>query len=145
MGSLLSARRLLLPEAKLSNRPDGRARALDGWGLHGGSLKAKLLAFPILCNLALASVGPAPPPMKVPGDLSVGELPTTGPPGKEPLGKERRVRREIMQPYIQPSPPPIKTPLPKGRVAPHSSQPGRGTDGFEIPALATKECIYGYK
>ena len=90
---------------------------MDGLGLHGGPLKVKLLVLLLLCNVALALVGAATLPMKVPGDLSVGELPTTGPPGKEPLGKEIRFRREIMRPYIQPLPPPIKIPLPKGRIA----------------------------
>ena len=85
---------------QLSNQPDGRAQAVDGLGLHGSPLKVKLLVLLLLCNLALALVKAAPLPMKVPGDLSVGELPTTGPPGKEPLGKEIRFRREIMQPYI---------------------------------------------
>ena len=102
----------------------------------------KLLGLLLLCNLALALVRAAPLPVKAPGDLSVGELPTTGPLGKEPLGKERRFARKSCS---QPLPPPIKTPLPKGRTAPYISQPRRGTNGFEIPTLATKECIYGYK
>ena len=134
-----------MPEAKLSNQPDGRAQAADGSGLQGGPLTVKLLVLLLLCNVALALVRSAPLPMKVPGDLLVGELPTTGPLGKEPLGKERRFCREIRRPYIQILPPPIKTPLPKGRIAPYISQPRRGINGFEIPNPATKECIYGYK
>ena len=84
-----------VPEAKLSNQPDGRAQAVDGSGLHGGPPKVKLLVLLLLCNLALALVGAAPLPMKVPEEFSVGELPMTGSPGMEPSGKERRVRREI--------------------------------------------------
>ena len=51
-------------------------------GTVGHPPTAKLLIFPLLCNLAL---------IKVPGELSVGELPSTGPLGKEPLGKENKV------------------------------------------------------
>ena len=89
-----------MPKAKLSNQPDGRAQAVDGSGLHGGPSKVKLLVPLLLCNLALALVRAAPLPVKVPGDLSVGELPTTSPLGKEQLGKEVRVCRKIMWPYI---------------------------------------------
>ena len=80
-----------MPEAELSNQPDGRARAVDGSGLQGSPPTVKLLVLPLLCNLAL---------IKVPGELSVGELPSTGPLGKEPLGKEIRFRKEIVRPYI---------------------------------------------
>ena len=120
--------------------PDGGRIGTAWW-----SPDRKLLVLLLLCNLALAFVRAAPLPMKVPGDLSVGGLPTTGPPGKEPLGKEIRFLREIMWPYIQPLPPPIQTPLPKGRIAPYISQPRRGTNGFEIPTPATTERSYGYK
>ena len=71
-----------MPEAKLSNQPDGRARVVDGSGLQGGQPTVKLLVLPLLCNLAL---------IKVPGELSVGELTSTGPLGKELLGKENKV------------------------------------------------------
>ena len=80
-----------MPEAELSNQPDGRAWAVDRSGLQGGAPTVKLLVLPILCNLAL---------IKVPGGLSVGELPSTDPLGKEPLGKEIRFRKEIVWPYI---------------------------------------------
>ena len=80
-----------VPEAKLSNQPDGRAQAVDGSGLHGGPPKVKLLVLLLLCNLALALVRAAPLPMKVPGDLSVGELPTTGPPRKRTIGERNKI------------------------------------------------------
>ena len=68
-----------MPEAELSNQPDGRARVVDGSGLPGGPETEKLLVLPLVCNLAL---------IKVPGELSVGESPSTDPLGKEPLGKK---------------------------------------------------------
>ena len=67
-------------EATLSSQLDGRALAVDGSGLQGGSPTVKLLVLPLLCNLAL---------IKVPGELSVGELPSAGPLGKEPLGERK--------------------------------------------------------
>ena len=45
-----------MPEAKLSNQPDGRARVVDGSGLHGGPPTVKLLVLLLLCNLALIKV-----------------------------------------------------------------------------------------
>ena len=89
-----------MPEAELSNQPDGRAWVVDGSGPQGGPPTVKLLILLLFCNVALALVRAAPLPMKVAGDLSVGELPTTSPLGKEPLGKEVRVCRKIMWPYI---------------------------------------------
>ena len=89
-------------------------RVVDGSGLQGSPPTVKLLVLPLLCNLAL---------IKLPGEFSVGELTLTGPLGKEPLGKEIRFHKEIVQPYIKPLPPLIKTPLPKGRIASYISQP----------------------
>ena len=71
-----------MPEAALSNQPDGRAQVVDASGLQGSPTTVKLLVLPLLCSLAL---------IKVPGELSVEELPLTGPRGKEPLGKENKV------------------------------------------------------
>ena len=71
--------------------------------------------------------------MKVPEEFSVGELPMTGSPGMEPSGKEIRVRREIMQTYIQPLPPPMKTPLPKGRIESNVSQPRKEQMDLKAP------------
>ena len=79
-----------VPEAKLSNQPDGRAQAVDGSGLHGGPPKVKLLVLLLLCNLALALVRAAPLPMKVPGDLSVG-IAHDRPPGRRTTGERHKI------------------------------------------------------
>ena len=65
----------ILPEAKLSNQPDGRAQAVDGSGLHGGPSKVKLLVLLLLCNLASALVRAAPLPMKYLGIGRLGSCP----------------------------------------------------------------------
>ena len=53
---------------------------MDGLVTAGRPPTGKLLVLPLLGNLAL----------KLPGVLSVGELPLTGPLGKEPVGKKIR-------------------------------------------------------
>ena len=69
----------ILPEAELSNQPDGRVQEVDGSGLQGSPPTVKLLVLLLLCNLAL---------IKVPGELSVGELPWTAPWEKNYWGKK---------------------------------------------------------
>ena len=82
----LSCRKLSYPTS-LKAGPGG----VDGLGLQGGPPTVKLLVLLLLCNLAL---------IKVAGELSVGELPSTGPLRKEPLGKEIRFHKEIVWPCI---------------------------------------------
>ena len=89
-----------MPAAKLSNQPDGRAQTVDGSGLQGGPLTVKLLVLLLLCNLALALVRAAPLPIKVPGGIVCWRIAHDRPQGKEPLGKERKFCKKIMQPYI---------------------------------------------
>ena len=81
MGQLPLPGRSFLLEAEQAHQPDGRARAVDGSGLQGGPQSVKLLVLPLLGNSAL----------KLPGVLSVGELPSTGPLGKEPSGERNKV------------------------------------------------------
>ena len=78
----------------------------------------KLLGLPLLGNLAL---------IKVPGVLSVGELPSTGPPGKRTIRKEKKAPQEIVRPYIWPLPSPMETPLLIGRIASYICQQRRPT------------------
>ena len=72
-------------EAELS-QPDGKAQAVEGLVTARRPPTVKLLVLPLVGNLAL---------IKVLGVLSVGELPSAGPLGKEPLGKKIRLGEKL--------------------------------------------------
>ena len=98
----------------------------------------KLLLLLLLGNLAL----------KLPGVLSVGELASTGPLGKEPLGKKIRFHKKLCGltlalaiPYGDSS-----TYRKDGLIHLPAKRACKGeTYGFESPTLATKECTSGHK
>ena len=80
----------ILPEAELSNQPDGRAQAVDGSGLQGSPLTVKLLVLLLLCNLAL---------IKYLGNCLLGNFPQQAPWEKNHWEKNK-VLQGIVQPYI---------------------------------------------
>ena len=66
-------------------QPEWQGLGCGQIGDAGRPTTVKLLVLPLLGNLAL----------KLPGILSVGELPLAGPLGKEPLGKKIRFRKKL--------------------------------------------------